>query len=195
MALAKTTIMPQKHVWKDSTKTVMPQPKKKVNPRQGKPIAEGEFMQWTDISTSRWLSVKENLLGESIQLHQQHLLKDTLRKRPIFVAYDWTLNYVVETLIVLLFAAGVWAGRRSRLLWMAMACVSIDLAIHIGLGFGINEVYIMAAHWIFVIPLAIAFALHHWQGLKRMLIRGILILLTLYLWLYNGYLIIYHLLA
>lgn len=195
VALAKTTITPQKHVWKDSTKAVTPQPKKKVNPKQGKPIAEGEFMQWTDISTSRWLSVKENLLGESIQLHQQHLLKDTLRKRPIFVEYDWTLNYVVEMLIVLLFAAGVWAGRRSRLLWMAMGCVSIDLAVHIGLGFGINEVYIMAAHWIFVIPLAIAFALHHWQGLKRMLIRGILILLTLYLWLYNGYLIIYYLLA
>lgn len=154
-----------------------------------------EFLHWTDDITPRWPTIKENLLGESIQLHQQHLLKDTLRNRPVFVAYDWTLNYVVETLIVLLFAAGVWAGRRSRLLWMAMACVSIDLAIHIGLGFGINEVYIMAAHWIFVIPLAIAFALHHWQGLKRMLIRGILILLTLYLWLYNGYLIIYHLLA
>ncbi len=33
------------------------------------------------------------------------------------------------------------------------------MMLHIGLGFGLNEVYIMAGHWIYAIPIAIGFLL------------------------------------
>lgn len=193
--LVRAAVTSTKEVKKVAVKTPPANPTKEKIKKFISKVGSIEFLHWTDGITPRWPTIKENLLGESIQLHQQYLLGDALRKRPVIVSYDWTFNYVVESVIVGLFLLGIWAGRKSRLLWMAISCVMIDLAVHIGLGFGINEVYIMAAHWIFVIPFAIAFALRHWQGLKHMLIRGILILLTLYLWVYNGYLIMYHLLA
>ncbi len=125
----------------------------------GKPIAKGTFSQWTDISTPRLASVVENLFGESLMLHRDHLLGDTLRARPVIIHYRSPFNYVVEALVVLLFAAGVWCGRRQRFLWLALSFFGFDLLLHVILGFGINEVYIMGAHWLFVLPLAMGYAL------------------------------------
>lgn len=127
------------------------------NKHTGKPMGKGEFIKWTDISTSRSETAVENLFGESIQLHDQHLLQDTLRSRPVIVPYSWIINYVVEAVIVLLFIGGIWCGRRSRFLWMALGGFAFDMFLHMGLGFGINEVYIMGAHWLFVMPMAMAF--------------------------------------
>lgn len=137
-------------------------PKKTAKPkkvRQGKPISNGEFMRWTDISTSRTMSAVENLFGESIQLHKDYLLMDEFRKRPMIVHYSSPLNYVIEAVILFLFAAGVWFGRRSRFMWLVMSYFMLDMALHMGLGFGINEVYIMSAHWIYAIPIATAYIL------------------------------------
>ncbi|MBQ8655567.1 MAG: GtrA family protein [Prevotella sp.] len=158
------------------------------NANKGKPISNDGFGAWTDISTPRWESTVENLLGEGLQLHRDYLLQDALRTRPAFVSYRAWYNYAVEALIVLLFASGIWAGRRSRFLWMCLSCMAFDLLLHIGLGFGLNEVYIMTAHWAYVIPIAIGFLFHHLHGLKRFALRCIVILLTLWLWSWNVWL-------
>ena len=133
--------------------------KKPWNMHAGKPISKGEFMRWTDISTPRWDSMVENWFGESLQLHRQNLLEDTLRSRPVIIYYQWMVNYVVEALIVLLFILGIIKGWRSRFLWLVMSYFAFDLLLHVGLGFGLNEVYIMTAHWAFAIPIAIGYAL------------------------------------
>lgn len=133
--------------------------KKKRGPRQGAPIANGEFSRWTDITSSRWDAIVENLLGESIQLHQDYLLGDVMRSRPMVVRYKWKWAYAVEGFIVVLFLAGIWVGRRNRFLWLVMSFLAMDIALHVVLGFGINEVYIMSAHWIYAIPIAIAYLL------------------------------------
>lgn len=192
-ALLTATNATDKTASQDAAKPRKQQQKKPRASKFGKPIGKGEFMRWTDISTSRWQSVKENLFGESIQLHQEHLLGDVFRKRPVIVRYSWTLNYVVESLIILLFALGVWAGRKSRLLWMWLSCAMLDMLLHIGLGFGINEVYIMTAHWIYVIPLSIGCLMPRIGGWRLAAVRAILILLTFYLWCYNGLLIVKYL--
>lgn len=156
------------------------------NLHRGKPMGEGEFMRWTDATTSRSATIVENLFGESIQLHPDHLLEDTLRSRPVIVRYRWAVNYVVEGLLVALFIAGIWCGRRSRFLWMALCGFAFDMAIHLGLGFGINEVYIMGAHWLFVMPLATAFLVRTVRGRRAALwLRGVLVALTLWLLAYN----------
>ena len=97
-------------------------------------------------------SIIENLFGETIQLHQDHLLQDTLRARPLIVHYRYALNYIVEALVVLLFLGGIWFGRRARLMWLALSFWAFDMAIHVVLGFGLNEVYIMGAHWLSPLP-------------------------------------------
>jgi hypothetical protein len=151
----------------------------------GKPIAKGEFSRWTDITTPRWDSMVENWFGESIQLHQQNLLEDTLRRRPVIVYYDWLVSYVVEALIVLLFVLGIIFGWRDRFLWLVMSYYGFDLLLHVGLGFGLNEVYIMAAHWAFTIPIAIGCLLRSLKTSPARYLRALLLVMTAYLYIYN----------
>ena len=161
------------------------------NKHTGKPMGNGEFMRWTDETTSRTQTAIENLFGESIQLHKDHLLEDTLRSRPVIVRYNWAVSYVLEGLAVVLFLLGVWCGRRSRFLWMVLSGFAFDMLLHMGLGFGINEVYIMAAHWLFALPIAMAYLVKQVQTTKWATgLRCLLLLLTLYLWIYNGTLLV-----
>jgi hypothetical protein len=111
------------------------------------------------------------------------------------------INYVVEAVIMLLFVAGIWAGRKSKYLWLVMSYFGLDMMLHIGLGFGLNEVYIMAGHWIYAIPIAIGFLLKQKrqlpnqeqqprQQLYSRCLKGVLLVLGLALLIYNGILII-----
>lgn len=162
----------------------------------GKPIENKGLLSWTDMTSDRWQTLRDNLFGESIQLHRDHLLKDTLEARPEFVSYRSWLNDAVELIIILLFLTGIVCGLRSRFLWLCLSFFAVDLALHLGLGFGINEVYIMGAHFLFVIPVALAFIFKrlrpesaHWAFLA---LCG---LLTLWLFAWNGTLLAGYLLG
>lgn len=181
----------QRHLWEVHERNM----KDPWNANKGKPISKTGFGAWTDISTPRWDSTVENLLGESLQLHQDNLLEDTLRSRPVIINYRYWFNYAVELLLVLLFLGGLWYGWRSRFLWMLLSCMAFDLALHLGLGFGLNEVYIMTAHWVFVVPVAISFLIHEKRGLAHLGLRLLVTLLTLWLWAWNGWLLAGYLLA
>ena len=157
--------------------------------KTGKPMENEGFLKWTDITTDRWQTVYENLFGESIQFHQQYFLEDTLVRRPVFVTYDWRFSYCVEAVILLLFAVGIWCGRHSRFLWLCLSWMAFDMFLHLLLGFGINEVHIMAPHFLFVLPIAMAFLLKTLQGRWHQVLRCAILILTVYLWCYNGYLL------
>ena len=154
--------------------------------KAGQPMENHGFLKWTDISTSRWQSVYENLFGESLQFHRQHFLEDTLVGRPVFVKYETVFNYIVEAIILLLALAGIWVGRKRRFLWLCLSCFGFDMFIHLVLGFGLNEIFIMAPHFMFVLPIATAylFSRVRWQWL-----RLTVVFLTIYLLVYNGYLL------
>lgn len=162
---------------------------KKKTGKQGRPIADTGMMRWSDMTTPRTATVVENLFGEPIQFHRQHFLGDIFHHRPVFVRYDWTVNYLVEGLVVLLFLAGIVCGLRNRFLWLCLAWFACDMALHLGLGFGINEIYIMSPHWLFVIPIAMAFCLLRIRGGRRTALRILMVCLTAYLWIYNGWLL------
>lgn len=165
--------------------------RKKRGPKQGAPIMKGEFMNWTDATSSRTLSIVENLMGESIQLHQDYVLQDELRHRPMFVNYRYAFNYIVEALIIILFLAGIWTGRKSRYLWLVMSYFGLDMLLHIGLGFSLNEVYIMSGHWIYALPIAIGFLLKETRHQRYSLcLKSLLLTIGLFLLIYNGILII-----
>jgi hypothetical protein len=158
--------------------------------KSGTPMKEHGFWKWTDISTSRIRTIYENLFGETMQFHRQHFLEDTLVFRPVFVKYDWLWSYVIEGFILLLAAIGLWCGRRSRFLWLALSYFGFDMGIHLVLGFGINEIFIMAPHWLFVIPLSIACAFQGAKGIRHQLLQLSVLALTAYLWVYNGWLLV-----
>lgn len=179
---------------RDTTLSVVPskvsQTKKQVF---GTPINSSGFLRWTDISTSRWETAVENLFGESIQLHQDFLLKDEFRKRPMIVYYRDAYNYIIEGVIVILFFIGIWCGRKSRFLWLSLSFFFLDMALHMGLGFGINEIYIMSAHWIYVIPMAIGFIMKKMKDKGQMAMRLLLLGLVSYLYIYNSVLLLKYL--
>lgn len=164
--------------------------KKIWNRNTGKPIAKGEFSRWTDITTPRWDTAVENLFGEGIILHEDHVLGDVLRDRPVIVRYRNYANYVWEAAIVLMFLAGIWYGRRSRLLWTVMSFFLMDMALHVGLGFGINEIYIMSPHYLFALPIATAFIIRYGGRRTANAVTSILLLATIYCWAWNVFLII-----
>ena len=168
---------------------------KKRAPHTGKPIGKGEFMRWTDITTSRWDTTVENLFGESLQLHEQHLLGDVFRRRPIIVRYDHWWNYAAEAVAVLLFLIGIWCGRRSRFLWLTLSFLALDMALHMGLGFGINEIYIMSPHYLFALPIAMGYLLLTKNRWLKLTGRALMLLLTVYLWVHNGYLLTQYMLT
>ena len=182
-AAKKDSIQKAKQLAKEKTK-------KKRGPKQGTPLTKVGFMSWTDISTSRTESVVENLMGESIQLHSDYLLGDELRHRPMIVKYRYWGNYAVEGAISLLFLAGIWYGRKSKYLWLVLSYFALDMVLHIGLGFGINEVYIMTAHWIYALPIAMGFLIKNAPIRFRKYLVGIVAAIALYLIIYNGSLIV-----
>ncbi len=163
--------------------------------QSGEPLIDNPMFEYTNISSPRVKSMVENLFGESIQLHEDHLLEDLNVSRPVFVTYRWAFNYVFEAVIVLLFLLGILCSWRDTFMRLCLSWFAIDMFLHILLGFGINEVYIMSAHWIFVMPIAIGFLLRssHLQSLGGMsvlrLLRVSLLVLTLWLWTWNGWLI------
>lgn len=182
-AAKKDSIQKAKQLAKEKTK-------KKRGPKQGTPLTKVGFMSWTDISTSRTESVVENLMGESIQLHPDYLLGDELRHRPMIVKYRYWWNYAVEGIISLLFLSGIWYGRKSKYLWLVLSYFALDMVLHIGLGFGINEVYIMTAHWIYALPIAMGFLVKNAPIRFRKYLVGIVAAIALYLIIYNGRLIV-----
>ena len=182
-AAKKDSIQKAKQLAKEKTK-------KKRGPKQGAPLTKVGFMSWTDISTSRTESVVENLMGESIQLHPDYLLGDELRHRPMIVKYRYWWNYAVEGIISLLFLSGIWYGRKSKYLWLVLSYFALDMVLHIGLGFGINEVYIMTAHWIYALPIAMGFLIKNAPIRFRKYLIGIVAAIALYLIIYNGSLIV-----
>ena len=160
----------------------------------GQPVGNGAITKWLDVKTPRVPTLIENFFGESIQLHQRYLLKDVSWERPIFVTYNWVLNYMVEAFVVLLFVIGIVVSCRQRFFQMLLAWFACDITLHLILGFGITEVYIMTAGWAFIIPIAYGFLLKKLSMKWQKSLRVALILLTAYLWIYNGGQTVYYLL-
>lgn len=159
-----------------------------VKQQNGEALTENvPLLEWSDITTDRWQSAVDNLFGESLQLHRDYLLEDVQQTRPVFVQYRSALNYVVEALLVVLLAVGAWTARREKFFLMVLAWFGFDMLMHMGFGFGLNEVYIMTAHWAFIIPIAAGYIL---RRSNSMVPRVLVAALAVWLWAYNAAIVI-----
>lgn len=150
----------------------------------------------TEYHIDRLPSLVENVFGEGFILHKEYALKDANRKRPVLVRYDSWHYYAFEAVIVALFLAGVWFGRRERLMWIAGSMFLFDMLLHVGLNFASADVYIMTAHWAFVVPIATAYLLKaasRHSGMQTILV-GLIVFLTAFMWMHNVQIIAQHIL-
>lgn len=161
----------------------------------GQPVGDGVITKLMDVSTPRVPTIVENFFGESIQLHQRSLLKDVSWERPIFVEYNWSVNYIIEAFIVLLFIVGIVFSYKQRFFKMLLAWFACDLTLHLILGFAVTEVYIMTSGWAFIIPISYGYLLKRLSMKWLKLMRMALIMLTIYLWIYNAGQTVYYLMS
>jgi len=161
----------------------------------GQPVGDGVITKLMDVSTPRIPTIVENFFGESIQLHQRSLLKDVSWERPIFVEYNWSVNYIIEAFIVLLFVVGIVFSYKQRFFKMLLAWFACDLTLHLILGFAVTEVYIMTSGWAFIIPISYGYLLKRLSMKWLKLMRVALIILTIYLWIYNAGQTVYYLMS
>ena len=161
----------------------------------GQPVGDGVITKLMDVSTPRIPTIVENFFGESIQLHQHSLLKDVSWERPIFVEYNWSVNYIIEAFIVLLFIVGIVFSYKQRFFKMLLAWFACDLTLHLILGFAVTEVYIMTSGWAFIIPISYGYLLKRLSMKWLKLMRVTLIMLTIYLWIYNAGQTFYYLMS
>lgn len=165
--------------------------------RKKKQLIDNPLFEWTDVTIPIMPTVVENIFGEGLQLHSNYLLRDSNieNHRPVIVEYTAWYNYFVEILVVLLFVFGIIAGYRERFLWVCMIPFIFDMIIHAGLRFALTDVYIMTAHWAFVIPVSIAYLLKRLRNNTQVYNSAVLILfgLTIFLFAWNLSLIIKYL--
>ena len=161
----------------------------------GQPVGDGVITKLMDVSTPRVPTIVENFFGESIQLHQRSLLKDVSWERPIFVEYNWSLNYIIEAFIVLLFIVGIVFSYKQRFFKKLLAWFACDLTLHLILGFAVTEVYIMTSGWAFIIPISYGYLLKRLSMKWLKMMRVALIMLTIYLWIYNAGQTFYYLMS
>ena len=161
----------------------------------GQPVGDGVITKLMDVSTPRVPTIVENFFGESIQLHQRSVLMDVSWERPIFVEYNWSVNYIIEAFIVLLFIVGIVFSYKQRFFKMLLAWFACDLTLHLILGFAVTEVYIMTSGWAFIIPISYGYLLKRLSMKWLKLMRVALIMLTVYLWIYNAGQTVYYLMS
>ena len=159
---------------------------KEVEHRVEGQIIDSPLFEFTDVRTPKLEAAVENLFGESLLLHRRYLLQDVNQGRPVIVSYEYVWQYSAVAIVIMLLVTGAWMGRKNRLMQLCLAWFSTDLLLHIALGFGITEVYIMGAHWMFNLPIAVGFLLLRLTSRWRIAIQVLLLSLTLLFVLYNG---------
>ncbi|MDO4992070.1 MAG: DUF6080 domain-containing protein [Prevotellaceae bacterium] len=163
--------------------------------RKHEQLVQLSFVTNTDYKIDRLPSLVENVFGEGFILHNRYPLRDSNKNhRPVLVRYKYWWNYLLEGMIVVLFITGVFCGRKERLMWMVMSMFLFDMFLHVGLNFASADVYIMTAHWAFVIPVAVAYLIKKTMVSPKLNIAVVaaVIFLTLYMWVHNLQIIIPH---
>ena len=162
------------------------------NDMVSQPVAQQ--MKWTRSEVDKGDVFIENVFGESLQLHRRHVLGDVLSGRPVIVRYTCGWQYAVEAFLLLTFLIGMAMGLRDKIGIIAATIFLYNMALHLALGFAVDEIHIMAAHWTFTVPLAMAWVFKRpavgrgWRGVRIVAITAVT-MVTIYLWAYHGWLL------
>lgn len=146
-----------------------------------------------DFQTQRKDILCENFFGEAILLHSDHALGDIVSHRPVVTYYHHWWAYAIEIFFFVAFIAGAWTGRRNKIVQMLLCWFAVDVMLNIVLGFAINELYLMASGWIFIIPVCMTFLMRKLPQKQMSAAEVLLVFLTVFLFTHNALLIYHHL--
>lgn len=68
--------------------------------------------------------------------------------------HNW-YNYLFAIILYILLVAGIIRNFRERLLWLLIAMFSVDIIIHVIVGYGLQDPFIYGGHWVFIVPVLI----------------------------------------
>lgn len=70
-----------------------------------------------------------------------------------FMSYEIWWQYVFITLLFLSLVISILRNYKNKLIALICGLFSIDILVHFILRYGINELYLYAGHWIFIVPI------------------------------------------
>jgi hypothetical protein len=80
-------------------------------------------------------------------------------------------------------------------MWIALSMFLCDMLLHVGLNFASSDVYIMTAHWAFILPISYAYLLKKAPIPLRLSALVLMFALTIFLWWHNLSLVAHHIFA
>lgn len=120
-------------------------------------------------------------LHEELMQTQGHLITEALYiwGIPLFFLYGVALY-------------SLWVNRRNSIIIVIIKFLIIDCFVHIIMGYGINEGWIFAGHWLFIFPIALSLITHNIRNyIFRKSYYLLVFLFSLFLFIHNiSYLLI-----
>ena len=101
-------------------------------------------------------NILENFMGEAVLFHDSKLQQDVSKSRPVIVNYRHIINYVLITILYLLFFYNLYLIKGTDIFMFSILFLGVDILIHLIGMYGFNELYIFSPHWLFLIPIVIA---------------------------------------
>lgn len=101
--------------------------------------------------------------------------------------YHHWWQYASIAIIFGLCMLGIARNYKNKLIWMLLMILSVDIAIHIIIGYGLNDPFIYGGHWVFLVPLFIGWAFKDVEldSIKGKIYSSILLSITIILMVNN----------
>lgn len=112
----------------------------------------GDVFEYTNITINKFSFFWKNFLTEPLMFHSSVGViyeKDT----SILSSYPYSFYNLILLIIFILVLLSVFLNRKEVITKIFISFISIDLLIHFGFGYGVNEAQLFSAHWFFFIPI------------------------------------------
>jgi hypothetical protein len=120
----------------------------------------GDTLQYTGSRIDKCHLFIDNFLSEPILFHDKTGIvfsSETIN----LPSYPNLFFYLPVAILFILTLFSVIINRNLGLTWLFCLCFTIDILIHFGIGYGIEEAQLFCGHWMFYLPIMIGLLIKH----------------------------------
>lgn len=111
----------------------------------------------------------------------RHIENTLIVQQQIVIDFYFSHYLLIPLLLFyLLILYCCYLNRKNIYLWMILAMFSVDFVIHIALRYAINEGFIFSGHWVYILPLIIAWGIKGMKGRLRTILTSVFVVLALF---------------